>query len=58
MHTNLLQLELEESVSTLTEQLEKHQNDLNKRDEQIVQLSTQLKHLQDVSPPLMGTVAR
>ena len=58
MHTSLLQLELEESVSTLTEQLEKHQNDLNNRDEQIVQLSTQLKHLQDVSPPLMGTVAR
>ena len=45
------QLELEESVSSLTEELEKHQNDLSKRDEQIVHFTTQLKHLQDVSSP-------
>lgn len=46
-----MQLELEESVSSLTEELEKRQNDLSKKDDQILQLSTQLKHLQDVSPP-------
>jgi len=47
----ILQLELEESVSALTEELEKYQNDLNMKDEQVIQLNTQLKHLQDVSPP-------
>lgn len=46
----LLQLELEENVTSLSEELEKHQSDLNKKDEHIVQLTTQLKHLQDVSP--------
>ena len=51
-YTNPLpQIELEESVSTLTEHLEKHQDELSKKDGQIVQLSTQLKHFQDVSPP-------
>ena len=49
--TFLLQLELEESVSALTEEVERCQDDLSKKDEQIVQLNTQLKHLQDVSPP-------
>ena len=51
LHNPLPQIELEESVSTLTEHLEKHQDELSKKDGQIVQLSTQLKHFQDVSPP-------
>ena len=42
------QLELEAATSALNQELEKHQVDVRAKDEHLVQLSTQIKHLQDV----------
>ncbi|XP_065909397.1 ankyrin repeat domain-containing protein 36C-like isoform X2 [Dysidea avara] len=50
-----VKLELEAATSALNQELEKHQVDVRAKDEHLVQLSTQIKHLQDVRSGLEQT---